>query len=149
MKRMLGAALALLLSAQAAPERNVSDLAWMSGRWLANDNGRWTEEQWSEPRAGTMMGYSWSGEGASVREYEYLRLQSGEDDEIVYLAQPGGQPAAIGFYLAQAEGTSATFENPTHDFPQRIRYVRDGDTMVATISAMDGSNAMSWTYRRQ
>src|ERR1044072_558958 len=132
MKRLLGAALALLLTAQAAPGRAVRDVAWMSGPWRAEDNGRWTEEQWSEPRAGTMMGYSWSGEGAGVREYEYLRLQSGEDAEIVYLAQPGGQPAAIGFYFAQASGTSATFENPAHDFPQRIRYVRDGDATAAT-----------------
>ena len=148
MKRIFGAALALLLTAQSAPPTQVSDLGWMSGRWLAGENGRWTEEHWSAPRAGTMMGYSWSGQGEAVREYEYLRLQAGENDEIVYLAQPGGR-APTGFYLAGATGTSATFENPTHDFPQRIRYVRTGDTMTATISRMDGSNAMSWTYRRQ
>lgn len=149
MKKLFGAAAALLLMGQAPARQSVDDLAWMSGRWVSEEGGRWTEEQWSAPRAGTMIGYSWSGEGVAVREYEYLRLQSGEDDEIVYLAQPGGQPAAVGFHLAQAAGTSATFENPTHDFPQLIRYVRDGDTMIATISKMDGSNAMSWTYRRQ
>ena len=77
-----------------------------------------------------------------------LRVQAGEDDEIVYLAQPNGGPG-VGFYLVRAEGTTATFENPTHDFPQRIRYARDGDMMVATISRLDGSDAMSWTYRRQ
>jgi hypothetical protein len=148
MKKLFGAALALLLTAQSAPRANVSDLSWMSGRWVATTNGRWTEEHWSAPRAGTMMGYSWSGEGETIREYEYLRLQAGEDDEIVYLAQPNGG-AGTGFYLARSQRMSATFENPTHDFPQRIRYARDGDTMVATISAMDGSNAMSWTYRRQ
>jgi hypothetical protein len=148
MKQIFGAALALLLTAQSASPTQVSDLGWMSGRWLTGDNGRWTEEIWSGPRGGTLMGFSWSGEGRTIREYEYLRVQSGEDDEIVYLAQPNGG-AGVGFYLVRAEGTSATFENPTHDFPQRIRYVRTGDTMVATISRMDGSNAMSWTYRRR
>lgn len=148
MKKLLGAMLALALTGQAAPRQSVGDLAWMSGRWLAERDGRWTEEHWSAPRAGTMMGYSWSGRGATVSEYEYLRLQSGEDDEIVYLAQPNGR-TGVGFYLSQAQGTSATFENPTHDFPQLIRYVRTGDVMVATISKMDGSNAMRWTYRRQ
>jgi Domain of unknown function (DUF6265) len=148
MKHILGAALALLLTAQAAPAPRVSDLSWMSGRWLTEENGRWTEEIWSGPRGGTLMGFSWSGEGTNISAYEYIRVQPGEDDEIVYLAQPNGG-AGVGFYLVRAEGTSATFENPTHDFPQRIRYVRDGDTMVATISAMDGSNAISWTYRRQ
>ena len=148
MKKLLGAALALLLTGQAAAPTSVGDLAWMSGRWVSEQGGRWTEEHWSAPRAGTMMGYSWSGEGETIREYEYLRLQAGEDDEIVYLAQPNGG-TGVGFYLSRIAGTSATFENPTHDFPQRIRYVRNGDVMVATISKMDGSNAMSWTYRRQ
>jgi hypothetical protein len=148
MKTLLGAALALLLMGQAAAPRSVDDLAWMSGRWVVERDGRWTEEHWSAPRAGTMMGYSWSGRGAAISEYEYLRLQAGEDDEIVYLAQPNGG-AGVGFYLSQAQGMSATFENPAHDFPQRIRYVRTGDIMVATISKMDGSSAMSWTYRRR
>jgi hypothetical protein len=72
----------------------------------------------------------------------------GADGALAYLAQPGGR-APVAFRLAAREGTSATFENPTHDFPQRIRYVRAGETLTATISAMDGSNAMSWTFRRQ
>ena len=148
MKRTLGAALALLLMGQAAPPTRVDDLAWLSGRWATNDGGRWTEEVWSGPRGGTLMGFSWTGEGTNISEYEYLRVQSGEDHEIVYLAQPGGGPG-VGFYLVQADGTGVTFENPTHDFPQRIRYQRNGDVMVATISKLDGSNAMSWTYRRQ
>ena len=148
MKRLLVAALAVLLMGQAPPQATVADLGWMAGRWVSEANGRWTEEHWSAPRAGTMMGYSWSGSGETIREYEYLRLQAGEDDEIVYLAQPNGR-AGVGFYLAQGDATSATFENPTHDFPQRIRYVRTGDIMVATISKLDGSNAMRWTYRRQ
>lgn len=142
---MIAAALALLIAAQAA---GVEDLAWMSGRWVSGEGGRWTEEIWSGPRGGTLMGFSWSGEGAGIDEYEFLRIQAGEDDEIVYLAQPGGGPG-VGFYLVRSEGTSATFENPTHDFPQRIRYVRDGDTLTATISAIDGTRARSWTYRRQ
>jgi len=145
---MIGAALALLLTAQSPQQTQVSDLAWMSGRWLTGENGRWTEEIWSGPRGGTLMGFSWSGQGAAIDAYEYIRVQSGEDDEIIYLAQPNGG-AGVGFYLVRAEGMTATFENPTHDFPQRIRYVRTGDTMVATISRMDGSNATSWTYRRQ
>ena len=70
MKTLFGAALALLLMGQAPPPQRVTDLAWMSGRWVSEQGGRWTEEHWSAPRAGTMMGYSWSGEGEASREYE-------------------------------------------------------------------------------
>ena len=146
--RILAGALALLLTAQAPPRARVDDLAWMSGRWETSDGAGWTEEAWLAPRAGMMLGLSRAARGGIVREFEYIRIQAGADGVPVYWASPGGG-TAVGFRLAQADGSSATFENPAHDFPQRIRYVRTGDTMVATISKLDGSDAMSWTYRRQ
>ena len=147
MNRILCTALALLLTG-ATPPDDVNDLAWMSGRWEAQTDGRWTEESWSAPRGGVMLGFSRSGREEVLREFEFLRIQAGEDGVPVYLAQPGRRPA-VAFRLTAREGTSATFENPAHDFPQRIRYRRDGETMVATISTIDGSNAMNWTFRRQ
>ena len=149
MKKAIGAALALLLMGQAAPPAaTVGDLAWMSGRWESAQSGRWTEESWSAPRGGVMLGYSRSGRGEALREFEFLRLQASEDGVPVYFAQPGGRPP-VPFRLTARARTSATFENPAHDFPQRIVYRREGDTMVATISALDGSNAVRWTYRRR
>jgi hypothetical protein len=148
MKRLLAAGLALLLMGQAAPPASVADLAWMSGHWESVRGGRWTEESWSAPRGGVMLGHSRSGSNDALREFEFLRLQAGADGVPVYLAQPGGRPP-VAFRLTARSGTGATFENPAHDFPQRIVYRRSGDSMVATISALDGSNAMSWTYRRR
>lgn len=148
MKKALGIAAALLLMGQAAPGPGVADLAWLSGRWeAAGQGGRWTEESWSAPRGGIMLGYSRAGAGEQAREFEYLRIQPGADGVPAYVAQPGGR-APVAFRLTAHDSASATFENPDHDFPQRIRYVRTGDTMVATISRLDGSNAMSWTFRR-
>ena len=145
--RMIAAALAVLLVA-ASPAASVDDLGWLAGDWVSEADGRWTEESWSAPRGGIMLGHSRSGSGDSVREFEFLRLEAGADGVPAYLAQPGGRPATA-FRLTAREGTSATFDNPGHDFPQRIRYVRTGDSMVATISAIDGSNAMSWTFQRR
>jgi len=149
MRKAIGAALALLLMGQAAPPAGIGDLAWMSGHWAtAGVDGRWTEESWSAPRGGVMLGHSRSGRGAALREFEFLRLQAGADGVPVYFAQPGGR-APVPFRLSARGRGSATFENPAHDFPQRIGYRREGSTMVATISALDGSNAMSWTFRRR
>ena len=149
MKRLVVAGLALVLMGQAPAPARIADLAWMSGRWETQGaSGRWTEESWSAPRGGVMLGYSRSGAGGTLREFEFLRLQAGSDGIPAYLAQPGGR-AATAFRLTASEGTSATFDNPQHDFPQRIRYVRTGNRMVATISRLDGSSAMSWTFRRR
>lgn len=149
MKTLFGIGMALLLMGQAPPPADVADLAWLSGRWESvSESGRWTEETWSAPRGGVMLGHSRSGSGDRAREFEFLRLQAGPDGAVAYHAQPGGRPA-IAFQLTARDGTSATFDNPQHDFPQRIRYVRNGTTMVATISRLDGSNAMSWTFNRR
>ena len=100
------------------------------------------------PRGGAMLGTSRSGRGETMREFEFLRIGPGADGAIAYHAQPGRRPA-VAFRLVARGGTSATFENPAHDFPQRIAYARDGDTLTATISAIDGSKPRRWTYRRR
>ena len=150
MKQLLVLAAAgwLVAAAPAGPAAHgVADLGWMSGRWQEENGGRWTEEVWLAPRGGMMAGLSRSGRGDRVGEYEYLRLEAGADGVPVYWASPGGQ-AAVGFRLVASDGRSASFENRAHDYPQLIRYRRDGARLVATISAADGSRPMSWTYRR-
>lgn len=145
--RMIAAALAVLLVA-GSPAATVADLGWLAGDWVSEAEGRWTEESWTAPRGGVMLGHSRSGRGEELREYEFIRIARGDDGALAYIAMPqGGAPVA--FALAQRDKTSASFENPAHDYPQRIAYVRDGDTLTATISAIDGSKARSWTYRRR
>ncbi len=52
------------------------------------------------------------------------------------------------FTAAEDEGDSVTFVNPANDYPQRIRYWREGEKLKAEISLEDGSNAMDWTFTR-
>jgi hypothetical protein len=40
------------------------------------------------------------------------------------------------------------FADPGHDYPQRIRYAREGDRMTAEISLMDGSRGQGFAFRR-
>jgi hypothetical protein len=147
MKKTMIAGLSMLLLAASEPAR-VDDLGWMAGDWVREADGRWTEESWTRPRGGLMLGHSRSGRGEAVREFEYLRLQAGADGTIAYVAQPGGR-APVAFALVGHDTASATFENAAHDYPQRIRYARKGDVMTATISLLDGSKAMHWDYHRR
>lgn len=150
--KILLAGLSVLLLAAAAPA-GVDDLAWMAGSWAEEQpdkaNGaRWTEEYWTLPRGGVMLGSSRSGRDESLREFEFLYLQAGPDGIPAYIARPrGGAPVA--FRLVKHGAMSATFENAAHDYPQRIDYVREGDVMTATISEIDGSKRRSWVYRRR
>ena len=147
MKAFLAIA-AVALLAGASPTATVDDLGWLAGDWVSEGDGRWTEESWTSPRGGMMLGHSRSGRGDALREFEFIRIARGADGMLAYIAQPqGGAPVA--FRLVRRDAASATFENAAHDYPQRIHYVRTGDTLTATISAIDGSKPRRWTYRRR
>lgn len=151
MKSGLAMMAAMLLMAAApvpAAPTDVGDLAWLAGTWVQDEGGEWTAESWAEPRGGVMLGHSLSGAGGKAQAFEFLMLRSGADGAPDYVAQPGGQ-APVVFRMTAGGAAHATFENAAHDYPQRIHYVRDGDTMTATISLIDGSKAVSWTYMKQ
>lgn len=147
-KLTVAAAVAAMFMGQAtAPGAGVADLGWMVGRWETSGT-QITEESWANARGGVMLGFSRTLRGDTLREWEFLRLQAGEDGTTTYFAQPGGR-APTPFRLVRVEGTSATFENPAHDYPQRIRYERTGDRMTATISTIEGGNPLTFSYRLQ
>jgi hypothetical protein len=137
--------LALLAAPAAAQTASIEDLRWLSGRWLSCDEGREVSEHWFGGRSGELYGASYTrGEG-----FEFMRIGENDGGAIAYFAQPMGQ-APTAFPLARIEGRSATFENPEHDFPQRIIYRREGARLHARIEGVqDGAPlAFAWSYRR-
>lgn len=145
MKRMAMAGLALLcMGAGRATEPALP--GWMAGCWIQEKGDRWTEECWTAPRAGTMMGSSRMGRGDKTMSWETLRIVM-EEGGMRYIASPGGQ-APTTFTWQAAKESGVTFLNAAHDYPQRIRYWREGETLMAEISLADGSKPMRWAYSR-
>lgn len=85
-----------------------------------------------------MIGTGRSGSGDELGSFEFLRIETGSEGEAVYVAAPGGGTPSR-FKLVRSDGTSAIFENSDHDFPQRISYTRNGDSLAVAISTLDGS----------
>lgn len=141
---------ALLASPAAAtpPPLPVETLAWMSGDWAEEKGGRWTEERWSRPRGGVMLGTSLSGRGGQAGDYEFIRIAADADGTPTYFASPRGAPP-VPFRLTSGGAGQAVFENPAHDYPTRIVYRRQGEVLTATVSGAGGANPMSWRYRRR
>lgn len=124
-------------------------LAWLAGSWISAEDGVISEEFWTEPRGDSMFGLSRSVSGDDTVFFEFLRISRSGDD-ITYWASPKGAPAT-GFKLIRLGSNFVAFENPEHDYPQRIIYRRDGDTMHASISGLvDGrEQSSSWEWQRQ
>lgn len=132
---------------------DLSSVAWMSGVWRTapDDEGVITEEHWSEPAGNTMFGYSRTFAGGETVFFEYVRMAYDDDGVLTYLASPNGRSPATPFSMTRIGPNHVRFENPAHDFPQAIEYVReDARHMRATISGIiDGETQESeWVYRR-
>lgn len=119
---------------------------WMAGAWeQAGADGRWADEYWTPPRAGIMIGAARIGRGDTLGIFEHTRIIRRDDGTLVFIAQPRGGPPAE-FPMLAADAAMIEFANAAHDYPQRIRYWRDGKRLKARISLMDGSKPHEWDY---
>src|SRR5687768_9927481 len=138
------AAVVMLFSAALAAQATkpvIADLAWMAGSWSGESRGIQMEEHWTAPKGNSMVGLHRDvGKGRTML-FEFLRIEQ-QDDRIVYLSMPNGRSPATPFPLKEMSGTRVVFENPQHDFPQRIIYWKDGNDLRARIEGtMNGKPA--------
>jgi Domain of unknown function (DUF6265) len=84
-------------------------------------------------------------------EHEFLQIRQGPAGDLFYIAQPSGQKEAT-FNLTSLTDNTVVFENPEHDFPQKISYTLKPDgTLLATIEgpAPDGKpKVIEYLYQR-
>ena len=153
MKRTLGVvALFVVCTAAAGESRQgkpaLDALAWMAGAWSGSSGGIEMEEQWTVPKGNSMIGMHRDvGKGRTLG-FEFLRIEQ-QGDAIVYWSMPNGRSPATPFPLREVSGTRVVFENPTHDFPQRIIYWKDGADLRARIegtqNGKEGSQEWRWS----
>jgi hypothetical protein len=127
----------------------LAPLEWLAGCWEARSATRVVLEAWMRPEGGCMLGMSRTVRGDSLLEYELVLLRD-EEGLLVYEAHPSGQSPAR-FPATAISDTLLLFEDPQHDFPQRIAYRRaSADSLVARVSGtIDGKErAVEFAYRR-
>jgi hypothetical protein len=118
MRLVLAATTMALVGTRADAQSSVP--GWLAGCWRMERGAMVTEEQWMAPRGGVMLGTSRATRRDTVVSEEFLRIST-RGDTIVYWALPTRQTATE-FRTRTATDAEITFENPTHDFPQRVRY---------------------------
>jgi hypothetical protein len=108
---------------------------------------RWTEECWTSPRGGLMIGSGREGRADTVRHWEWMRIERGANGTMMFYGSPkGGAPVA--FKATDVDSRSITFVNAAHDYPQRVRYELTASGLDAEVSLADGSKPNRWSYRR-
>ena len=139
----IGLALSALPAVAQSPRAPLP--AWMAGAWEMKNGERWGDEYWTPPRAGLMIGAARVGRGERLIEWESTRIGYDEAGKLAYWAMPRGVPATK-FTAIEQTPTSITFASAAHDYPQRVRYWREGSKLLAEISLTDGTKAVRFSY---
>src|SRR6186997_1946359 len=139
---------AALFGGDQTPKPTLDSLAWMAGSWGGTLRGIEMEEIWTAPKGNSMIGIHRDVAKGRTRLFEFLRIEQ-QGDQIVYLSMLNGRSPATPFPLKELSGTRVVFENPTHDFPQRIIYWKDGSDLRAriegTMNGKAGSDEWRWS----
>lgn len=119
-------------------------ISWLSGCWTNEDGS--TREVWSESFGGLLFGYSVTLKNKKVTFFEELRIER-RDSEYVYIASPKGT-GTTEFVMTESTEQSARFENPQHDFPQRIQYQRENSELTIDVSSIDQTKGFQLNLRK-
>ncbi|APV52278.1 hypothetical protein BWI17_04155 [Betaproteobacteria bacterium GR16-43] len=141
--------LAISTVATAQSPSRVAALEWMTGTWVHETPEGRTTETWLGPGNGLMVAANLATWKSGRKFFEFLRIGD-TPDGFSYYASPGGKPVTE-FKLKTLGDRKVVFENPQHDFPQRILYWRDGEALVARIEGTAGGKEKGeeWRFVRQ
>jgi hypothetical protein len=116
---------------------------WLIGDWQKQSEKGILTETWRKLDDSTFIGQSYFVAGSDTLSSEIIRLEQ-RNGRLLYIPTVQGQNEGKAIVFTQTSLTDSTvgFENPQHDFPQKIAYLRiAGDSLVAEISALlDGKN---------
>jgi hypothetical protein len=149
MKTICGAALLCFL-AGAQGKQDIEQMGFMTGCWAFNGGVQNTEEYWTKPAGGTMMGISRTVAGGKTVFSEYAQIRE-QDGVLTYIVQLKLAAPTTSFKLTKLTPKEAVFSNPEHAYPTRIIYRRqDNDTLAArTEGTQNGKDAAEdYPYKR-
>ena len=122
-----------------ATKAAIADVAWIAGGWTGSTGPVSVEDRWTTPAGGAMLAVSRTVRDSKMIAVEFLRIGE-RNGTLLYIAQPNGRPPTE-FTLTAFDAQSATFENPAHDFPKKVRYAKRADGGLAATVSGDGGKA--------
>jgi len=114
----------------------ITHAKWLIGSWKNQSAKTVDIETWKKLNDSTFIGRSYSLTGADTVSSEHIRMEQ-HKGKLYYIPtvknQNGGK--AVTFTLTSSNNKHLVFENPEHDFPQKITYTQiTNDSLVAEIS---------------
>ena len=111
---------------------------WLIGSWENNTPEGLLIEKWAPLNDSVLSGISYVTKGADTLFSETMKLKV-KGDKLLYIPTVKDQNNAMPVIFTSTSITNneMIFENPTHDYPQKIIYRQvTNDSLLAEISAV-------------
>lgn len=148
---LLSLALICLSSCQNKSENKfdkIKKMDWLVGNWEQKLEDGTVTEIWKKENDSTFSGKSYFVKEEDTIHSEKIIL-SQQKDQLLYIPTVNGQnnDEPVTFTLSSETENVFTFENPAHDYPQKISYKKISDTsLVATISGKQQGKQSQESY---
>ena len=120
---------------------------WLLGKWkrLNEGEGKKTFENWKKIKKKEYSGIGFTMQNGDTIKQETIRLTktSGKWNLIVKVPE---EPESITFNGVSHSGTEFTCENNEIDFPNKIKYWKNGNKINATVSG--GEMKISFEFEK-
>jgi hypothetical protein len=147
---------AAALAAGAAEKVRVQDLDWLAGRWVGEMAGGGSEEIWSQPDSGSMMGmWRWS-QGGAPRLFEFMTIQDADEGPVLRLRhiEPSGrswesQERPLELPLVRHGPREASFAGANRDGSALVLTYKCPNPDRLTVVLEEASGVQEFHFRRR
>ncbi|WPU97766.1 DUF6265 family protein [Mucilaginibacter sp. cycad4] len=126
----------------------IAQAKWLIGSWKNQSAKTLDLETWKKLNDSTFLGRSYSLSGTDTVSSEQIRLEQ-HARKLYYIPTVKNQNdgEAVTFTLTSSDNKHLVFENPEHDFPQKITYTQiTKDSLVAEISGVRKGRQKTITF---
>ena len=121
---------------------------WLLGKWENQSAEGNLSESWKKLNDSTFQGNSYFIKNKDTLHFETILLQQ-KGEDLTYSAAVRGQnnDKAVAFKLTNATEKELFFENPKHDYPQKISYKQiTKNSLLTEISGIQKGKPSSEKY---
>jgi CubicO group peptidase (beta-lactamase class C family) len=131
------------------PKVTAGAFSWLLGTWKHESANSTAFESWRKLSDKTLEGESWRvNKTTQQRVFGEALLLAELGGEIFYLPKTSDNPLPVAFKLTASNAHEAVFENPKHDFPQKIHYKLNADgTVTALVSGTLGGQPRQLEFK--
>ena len=146
------ASLLMFISCQNKSEKKFDKLEkmnWLLGNWENEMPEGVLTETWTKENDSTFSGTTYFIINKEDTVHSETIILKQQNDELIYRPTVKGQnnDEPLDFKLSSESENSFSFENPKHDYPQKIVYKKVNETnLVATISGIQQGKQSSESY---